>query len=268
MPALKDVSIIGCISSSNAGADNPYPVPAIATWDMLERFVLRGFGWRPTVTQNAPILPPGLRALDIGGNPSHLFLIYQVIALNHEKTTGEPLPLVLKQLEHLRLSEFDFHSNHMFHRFAVEGPFWWLEHLAPSVSNGTLKSLDIPYDIDIQAGFDQLLDKRTICSFSCNALPPTPSFQPGGLLNPKATALLAWLEEFPNLTTVGLFPKDREVCAVLVAKLLSRESSIRTIYTNELVGVYLDDALDKARSKGIRIIRADRVPEPVLRPLE
>lgn len=149
----------------------------------------------------------------------------------------------------------------------MEALSWLLGLLAPSVSNGTLTSLDIPFDNDIRDEFDQVLDKQSICSLNCNALPPPPSFQPSGLLSPTCDALLTWLEGFPNLATVGLFPNDREACAMMVAKLLSKESNIRTIYTNELVGVYWDDALGKAEKVGVRIIRADRVPEPVLKPL-
>ncbi|ROV98631.1 hypothetical protein VSDG_04241 [Cytospora chrysosperma] len=195
-------------------------------------------------------------------------LEFKFTADTYESRTGERFQSSFDQLEHLRLTDSQFsHENDRLRGTFIEALSWLLGLLAPSISNGTLTSLDIPFDNDIRAELDQVLDKQSISSLNFNALPPPPSFQMSGLLSPIGDALLTWLESFPNLETVGLFPNDREACAMMVAKILSKESNIRTIYTNELVGVYYDDALAKAEKIGVRIIRADRVPEPVLKPL-
>ncbi|ROV92742.1 hypothetical protein VMCG_09031 [Cytospora schulzeri] len=270
MPALKDVSIVGCDACYDKLTDES--TSTTSSWDNLERFVLRRCHWVPmrSISTNCtPLLHCGLRLLDTPATPTSFLVRYKAFANEYENITGERLPLQFEQMEHLGLSEYDFYHDNARHRTIIEALSWFLGLLAPSVSNGTLTSLDIPFDNDVQAEFDRvLLDKRSICSLNCNALPPPPSFQPSGLVSPTADAFLIWLEGFPNLTTIGLFPRDREVCAMMVAKILSKESSIRTIYTNELVGVYWDDALKKAQGIGVRIIRADRVPEPVLKPLD
>lgn len=266
MPALKDVSFVDC----EFGGDHRRhdPTSATATWDKLERFVLREFQWTPSSVCLVPRLPPCLRFLDIDATPNSFLVRFKFTADAYESRTGERFQSSFEQLEHLRLTDSQFsHENDRLRGTFMEALSWLLGLLAPSISNGTLTSLDIPFDNDIRAEFDQVLDKQSICSLNCNALPPPPSFQMSGLLSPVGNALLTWLESFPNLDTVGLFPNDREACVMMIAKILSKESNIRTIYTNELVGVYYDDALAKAEKIGVRVIRADRVPEPVLKPL-
>lgn len=264
MPGLQDVNIINCNAVSQVS-----PI-STTSWNTLERLVLRKLDGKEIKTTSIPRLPPSLRILEVGDTSSNYLVSHWVDARREEHHNNKRDPFAFKQLGHLRLSEFD-QSQFKTSQYArlMDSLSWFVGLLAPSISNGTFRSLDIPFDTDIQDKLDQVLDKQAIHSLSCNSLPPTPSFQPAGISNPQADALLAWLEGFPNLTTVGLYPKDREVCAMMVARLLAREeSSVRTIYTNELVGVYLDDALNKAEAKGIEIVRADRVPAPELETLQ
>lgn len=139
--------------------------------------------------------------------------------------------------------------------------------IKPSCKNGTLWSLDIDFN---PRQWDDVLDKPAIRTLSCNHI-RSPSIHPGGSAG-DTDAFLDWLDGFPNVTTLGIFPERGAENAWLtvaktVRKLDERTSLVKTIYTNALRGVYMDEVLAEAARKGIQIIHADRVPEPELRPL-
>ncbi|KUI58439.1 F-box/LRR-repeat protein 5 [Cytospora mali] len=274
MPALRDVSLLQCVLDSDqrsdaiAGSTQATPVPTWASWDNLERFVLEEAQWRLRGLRwpaYMPRLPPDLRSLEVPA--TQMLHCYKFMATNFERANGEPPHLGLERLEHLRLSEYEFmyHDDERYLSF-MENLSWFLELLAPSMSNGTLKSLDIPYDSILLSEFGLVLDKQAIRTISCNTFPPTTissQLTRGG----DCHNLCVWLDQFPNLNTVGVFTSDVEGCMSIVSELLSKKNNIHTIYTKMLRGVHWDDALRAAEERGIRLIHADRVPEPVLEPL-
>lgn len=267
MPALKYVSLQNCVIGNCREEDH---VTFSVTWDNLEHFVLTNSGLGPQqARRNFRIarLHPGLRSLELPTSPVSYLCGYKYMAERYEATHDQPLPLAFERLEHLRLSDYKPYSiRGSLVQDATAVISWFVGLLAPSISSGTLTSLDIPFDDILKAQLDQALDKNAIRTLSCNAL--NSRLGQFGILNTEGDDLLTWLDEFPNVTTVGIFPEDAEMCGMIIAKLLAKENKINTIYTNALTGMYRDDALAKAAKKGIKLIHADRVPEPILKPLD
>lgn len=136
--------------------------------------------------------------------------------------------------------------------------------IKPSCVNGTLRSLEI----DFEPRLCEDVDKTIIHSLGCyNMIPP--SIHPGGHPG-HLDEFLSWLDGFPNVNTLGIFPEGGDTAWVMVAKVvhkLDEKSLVKTIYTNVLYGVYRDQILEEAAKKGIQVIYADRIPEPKLQPL-
>lgn len=268
MPALKDVSFSDCAAVDTS--TSPFSAFGVLTWDKLERFVLKQSDWIDLPRRwdiPLPRLPPGLRSLEVPGHHNRSFLSdYKLLAESCKDENGVPVAVPLEQLEHLRLSDYEFPlAGSAEYTTTCIIYDWFTAKLARSVSNGKLWSLDIPFDDIVQSAFDRVLDKNDIRSLSCNAL--SCHVDQLGLLSREGEQLVTWLDGFPNLTTVGVFPDNPSVGKTMVAKLLSRkDSKIDTIYTNTLSGVYRDEALKVAAEKGIRVVHAVRVPEPKLEP--
>lgn len=137
---------------------------------------------------------------------------------------------------------------------------WFTELIKPSMSNGTLTSLAITFSPDTQFAFDKVLDKSGIRTLSCF------DFIDEEYDSRCGNKFATWVRGFTNLTTLGVFPQRTDHCWMHVMKVLLTESRIETIYTNALTGVWRDEALRKADERGIKIIEASRIPEPVLQP--
>lgn len=265
MPALKDVSLITC--NAMLPLDETEPGFTTTSWNQLERFVLQDF---IVLSRDAgstlPQLPPGIRSLELPFNPQSVLVYYKLLEDEHLDTHSEPLHTGFERLEHLQLSEYMFYqSGSRPHRRIGDALSWFVKLISKSCSSGTLRSLDIPFERDVQNALDQVLVKDDIRTLSCNAFDV--HLNALGLLSREHEAVLAWLDTFPNLTTVGVFPENLEVGRMMIARLLAKASQIETIYTDALTGSYWDDALEMAAEKGIRIIHAKRVPGPELKPL-
>ncbi|KAI3396568.1 hypothetical protein diail_12017 [Diaporthe ilicicola] len=182
--------------------------------------------------------------------------------LHHGWHTGPAIgfPMVeLERLEHLSLRD----NCYSFGRASsLENLPWFLEYLKPSMSNGSLTSLAVTFCPETRFELDRVLNKDAIRTLSCF------DFNDQSPVSQCGNTLLHWLQGFRNLTTLGVFPERFEGCWMLICKVLGQESSIDTIYTNILSGVWRDLVLEKAEEKGVRIIEADRIPEPILQPLE
>ncbi|ROW13389.1 hypothetical protein VPNG_05433 [Cytospora leucostoma] len=266
MPALKDVSLIYCVSlppEDGSGARF-----TTTSWNDLERLVLQWFFvFTPTIGGSiVPQLSPGIRSLELPFTHELFYDYYKSLEDEHFNTYGEPVHTGFERLEHLRLSEYLLCQSGSRHDREMSDALAWLVQLiSKSCSSGTLRSLDIPFESNVQGALDQVLVKDDIRTLSCNAFDG--HLNTLGLLGREDEAVLAWLDTFPNLTTVGVFPEDTEVGKLMIARLLAKGSMINTIYTNVLTGRYRDDALEMAAKKGIRLIHANRVPEPELEPL-
>ncbi|KAK7737908.1 hypothetical protein SLS53_006286 [Cytospora paraplurivora] len=266
MPALKDVSLIYCIAlppEDESGANFTR-----TSWNNLERFMLQCLLVSATIEGGSlvPRLPPGIRTLELPFTPDLFFTYYKSVEDEHFNTYGEPVHTGFERLEHLRLSEYTFYqSGSRPHREMSDALPQLVKLISKSCSSGKLRSLDIPFERDVQRTLDEVLVKGNIRTLSCNAFDG--HLNTLGLLSREHEAVLAWLDTFPNLTTVGVFPDDTQVGKMMTARLLAKESKIDTIYTDALTGTYWDDALEVATKKGIRMIHAKRVPEPELEPL-
>lgn len=187
---------------------------------------------------------------------------YTAVALEypHNGPNDRILPPVteLEQLEHLYLRDesLQFRPN----RENFDALAWFTELIKPSMSNGCLKSLAITFCPDTQLFFDKVLNKGAICTLSCF------DFIDQGSGSGCGDTFATWVRGFHNLTTVGVFPQKSESSWMHVSKLLAQESSIETIYTDVLFGQPRDWVLEKAQEKGVKIIEASRIPEPVLQP--
>lgn len=140
-----------------------------------------------------------------------------------------------------------------------------LNSIKPSCMNGTLRSVHIDFNPQL---YDEILNKQVVHTLSCNEI-RTPSIHPGGYPG-QIDEFLEWLDGFPNLTNLGVFPTKTDNAWLAVAKVvrkLDEQSLVKTIYTDALYGVYRDEVLKQAAKKGIQIIHASRVPEPKLQPL-
>lgn len=189
---------------------------------------------------------------------------YKKIALQNPHSGLDPTESIppgteLERLEHLYLRDSSIEYNHSDQVF--DALSWFIELIKPSMSNGRLKSLAVTFCPYIRFLLDKV-DKTAIHTLSCF------DFLDGDSGSTCGDTFANWVRGFPNLTTVGVFPQKSEGCWVHVSKVLARESRIETIYTDVLVGQSRDWVLEKAKEKGVKIIEASRIPEPVLPPLE
>ncbi|KAK7709443.1 hypothetical protein SLS64_006359 [Diaporthe eres] len=142
----------------------------------------------------------------------------------------------------------------------LESLAWFMDLIKPSMSNGSLTSLAVTFCPEFRFELDRVLNKDAIHTLSCfDFLDEGPGSQCGD-------SFVHWVQGFHNLTTVGVFPQRSEGCWMHVSKVLAKESRIETIYTDVLSGQPRDWVLAKAQEKGVKIIEASRIPEPVLQP--
>lgn len=245
------------------------PDTHVASWKNLERLELT----TPDRVWALPQLPATIRSVEfINGSAGRLINAYKRLAdesLRALQYEGDILPyhepvlppvMQLGQLEHLCLLGGDVYSSR-----SHDSPMslaWFLEHIEPSLSNGTLTSLAISFDLDIRDALDRALNKEAIRTLGFFG------FFNSDLISISSDIIANWVAGFPNLTTLGMFPQKFEGCWMIISKVLAMENMIDTIYTNILTGVWRDWVLEKAEAKGVRIIHADRIPEPVLKPLQ
>lgn len=166
----------------------------------------------------------------------------------------------LAQLEHLYLRDDAIEFG--FDRHSFEALSWFVELIEPSMSNGCLTSLAVTFCRDTQTLLDKFLNKAAIRTLSCFDFIDQASGVTCG------DTFANWVRGFPNLTTVGIFPQKSDSSWMHVSKVLGQESRIETIYTDVLFGQTRDWVLEKAQEKGVKIIEASRIPEPVLQPLD
>lgn len=138
--------------------------------------------------------------------------------------------------------------------------------IQPSCESGTLRSLHISFSVETQLELDKFLDKQAIETLSCHDI-LMPSILDGGGHRGHVAEFLEWVDEFPNLSTIGVFPQKTENAWMTVGKVLRRRPDIKTLYTDALHGVHRDEVLEYAAKNDVTIIHASRVPEPDLLPL-
>lgn len=213
--------------------------------------------------RSMPRLSPTIRSLEFPDRAFGVLHAYEAISRAHPLITPDShvLPPVteLEGLEHLYWRDTGPPS----YRGSPDNLTlltWFTDLIKPSMSNGTLTSLAITFSPDTQFAFDRVLDKSAIRTLSCF------DFIDEEYDSRCGNKFATWVRGFTNLTTLGVFPQRTENCWMHVVKVLSTESRIETIYTNALTGIWRDEALKKAHEKGIKIIEASRIPEPVLQP--
>lgn len=244
MPSLKDLSLHGV----QAMGQRTFP----RGWCNLERFVID----HPRYILNY-LFPPStsLRSLELhsqGLRSLHLLR-------NAYAHSGSATPFAFGELEH-----FLSHEGPVYHEISFPDCIDLVRVIEPSLKNGTLHSLDIFFDPDL---YDPVIQdyKANIHMLSCSDI-AMPSIIEGGPRG-QVDDFLDWIDGFPNLTTLGVYPHKTEDAWMVVAKVVNRlgdGSRLRRIYTNVLVGAYRDQVLGCAAKKGVEIIHADRMPEPVL----
>ncbi|KAL1877896.1 hypothetical protein Daus18300_002249 [Diaporthe australafricana] len=256
------VSVTPSLTDLSIGHLTPCKGSHVALWKNLERLELTMSDPDESVVV-LPQLPATLRSLEFSGedgSTADLIESYHRLAdasLEAHEPVHSPV-LELERLEHLRLMG---NLQHRHYPYSPDSLSWFLERIKPSMSNGTLTSLDTTFCKDNCNAFDKVLNKEAIRALSCHDFIDQDHFSQCG------NNFIQWVEGFPNLTTLGVFPQKFEGCMMLVSQVLSRENMIDTIYTNILTGVWRDWILEKAEKKGVRIIDADRVPEPILKHL-
>lgn len=190
---------------------------------------------------------------------------YPGIALNNQNPPNSQvvfnnrvLPPVtkLERLEHLYLRDPSLQFAHTVN--GLESLTWFMDLIEPSMSNGSLTSLAVTFCPQFQVELDRVLSKDAVRTLSCF------DFREEGRGSQCGDSFANWVQGFHNLTTVGVFPDHSEGCWMHVSKVLAKESRIETIYTDILTGQARDWVLAKAQEKGVRIIEANRIPEPVL----
>lgn len=267
-PSLKDLRIHNFV---------PFQERPTPSWETLERLELMlKFHGRSSINRihSLPPLRPTLRSLEFPDWALMVLHHYHKIAqeypdnaLNYQNPPNSQavfnnhvLPPVteLERLEHLYMRD----SSPLFAR-TVHGRgslAWFMDLIKPSMSNGSLTSLAVTFCPEFQFELDRVLNKAAIHTLSCfDFLDEGPGSQCGD-------SFVHWIQGFHNLTTVGVFPQRSEGCWMHVSKVLARESRIETIYTDVLTGQPRDWVLAKAQEKGVKIIEASRIPEPVLQP--
>ncbi|KAJ0120076.1 hypothetical protein J7T55_000929 [Diaporthe amygdali] len=275
-PSLKDLCIRDPLGCSKA-----FSMPV--SWENLERLELTMQSPNDGVHLGddvliLPKLPPTTRSLVFPRNAISLLGAYRQLAqeepdiiqynafltqLGHPPVsdTGFQPPLTeLERLEHLCVKDlgalYDRHIN-------FDHLSWFLEFIKPSMTNGSLASLAITFCPETRFMFDKVLNKKAIHTLSCFSFT-----EQSTVVSQCGDTFVHWLEGFPYLTTLGVFPQKFEGCWMLLSKVLAKDTRIKTIYTNILTGVWRDWILDRAREKSVKIIEADSIPEPVLQPLE
>lgn len=239
-PFLKDV----CLDKLNF---SPTPDGPPCYWENLERFVLAH-----TVVPYCPISSKlrtlrSLELYDVGTTFADIMSQDDMASTTWDK------------LEHFRYSSSSL-STHSANATKTS----IMRILKPSCVNGTLRSLQL----DFEPHLCEDVDKTIIHSLGCYHMMP-PSIHPGGHPG-HLDDFLSWLDGFPNVNTLGIFPDGGDTAWVMVAKVVrkfDKNSLVKTIYTNALYGVYRDQILKEAAKKGIQIVYADRIPEPKLQPL-
>lgn len=266
-PSLKDLCIHNFKSSM--GMTTP-------SWESLERLELLlqtdGQYFTPGQVHSMHSLPrlcPTLRSLVFPARAFTVLRHYQTNFQRHPEVSlmypylsskGCLLPPVteLERLEHLCLRDTDL----LFARTvgSLEILAWFMDLVEPSMSNGSLTSLAVTFCPELRFELDRVLNKDAILTLSCfDFLDAGPGSQCGD-------DFAHWVQGFHNITTVGVFPQKSEGSWMHVSKVLARESRIETIYTDVLKGQPRDWVLAKAQEKGVKIVEASCIPEPVLQP--
>lgn len=217
-----------------------------------------------------PRLCPALRSLVFPAGALTVLRCYQINFQRYPEVSlkypdmllnGHLLPPVreLERLEHLCLRD----TNLLFARTvgSLEILAWFMGLVEPNMSNGSLTSLAVTFCPEIRFELDRVLNKDAILTLSCF------DFLDAGPGPHCGDEFAHWVQGFHNLTTVGVFPQKSEGSWMHVSKVLARESRIETIYTDVLTGQPRDWVLAKAREKGVKIVEASCIPEPVLQPL-
>lgn len=217
-----------------------------------------------------PRLCPTLRSLVFPGRALTVLRHYQMISQDYPEVSlisphfsldGSLLPPVteLERLEHLCLRD----SGLLFARTVsgLEVLAWFMDLIGPSMSNGFLTSLAVTFCPELRFELDRVLNKDAILTLSCF------DFLDAGPWPECGDDFAHWVQGFHNLTTLGVFPQKSECAWMHIAQVLAKESRIETIYTDVLKGQPRDWVLAKAREKGVKIVEASCIPEPVLQPL-
>lgn len=231
----------------------------MTAWDKLERLSISDF-FRQGSEAALVGRTPALRSVDFRD-------IHRLDPRSFFGTSGgalAPTDLSNDRLEHVEhlcyLLDLDWMDRSAFKDHLD------FRRIQPSCANGTLRSLEIIFDLRVTDRLDKVLNKQAIHTLGCHEI-DAPSANDDLNLTGNSDAFLDWLDTFPNLHTVGVFPdKGGEKAWIVIAKLLRRRHKIKTIYTDVLYGVYRDELLARARSDGIEIFDWYRLPEHVLAP--
>lgn len=136
---------------------------------------------------------------------------------------------------------------------------WFTELIKPSAISGTLTSLAITFNPEMQLAFDNILDKQALRTLSCFDFIDEERFSSDASCG---NTFANWVRGFTNLTALGIFPQRTEICAMHVMKVLAYETRIKLIYTDVLTGVWRDQVLQKAEEMDIWVIESlSRIPE-------
>lgn len=258
---------------------SPFKEESTPSWEGLERLelIIQTLGHNIistdiTMMHSLPRLCPTIRSLEFPDGAlmvlRHYHKIAQVypdIAANYQDPSNivfnkRVLPPLteLERLEHLYMRD----PSLLFARTVdgLESLAWFMDLIKPSMSNGSLTSLAVTFCPEFRFELDRVLNKDAIRTLSCF------DFLDEGSGSQCGEAFVHWVQGFHNLTTVGVFPQRSEGCWMHVSKVLAKESRIETIYTDVLTGQARDWVLAKAQEKGVKIIEASRIPEPVLLP--
>ena len=135
--------------------------------------------------------------------------------------------------------------------------------VGPSLKNGKLKTLEISPAFDESGEIMELLELNEDMPFSSehvHTLCLTGFFIPGDLVwshrgTGAAQPLLNLLARFPNVRTIGAYPRPFHGHTDVIKILLGLDG-IKTIYQDCLMGVELDEALEVARKRGIQLVHS------------
>lgn len=266
-PSLKDLCIY------DLDPVNHFSTPS---WESLERLALSlDMDPSPLVVMamghigpSLPLLRPTIRSLELSNKAIQALRAYEWIASMYPHAHPQMDPNILalpparelERLEHLYLRDDGIEFG--FARRSFDALSWFMELIKPSMSNGCLTSLAVTFAPETQNHLDKYLNKAAVRTLSCFDFLDQDS---GVTCGDK---FVTWVQGFTNLTTVGVFPQKSDSSWMHVSKVLGQESRIETIYTDVLFGQTRDWVLEKAQEKGVKIIEASRIPEPVLKPLD